>query len=142
MGHPPHFIVLSNLISGILRLCRSQLILNLRLRPTRQWGKLSGAFAGGAAAGETLLYTFNPALAGTVGGAAGNLAKQGINNLTGAQHGFDSGDFLIDTSSGFVTGLIPDGGTALKGIAGKLEKGLPGAMGAGLLDAAKRIICN
>jgi RHS repeat-associated protein len=101
-----------------------------------------GAFAGGAAAGETLLYTFNPALAGTVGGAAGNLAKQGINNLTGAQHGFDSGDFLIDTSSGFVTGLIPDGGTALKGIAGKLEKGLPGAMGAGLLDAAKRIICN
>jgi RHS repeat-associated protein len=98
-----------------------------------------GAAAGGAVAGVVLTSTGNLYLAGAAGGAAGNLVKQGINNLTGEQDGFNVGDFAGDTGLGFATGLVPDGNSALKGLAGDLEKKLPGAFGAGLGDAAKRI---
>jgi RHS repeat-associated protein len=71
------------------------------------WEDYAGAFVGGAASGETLLYTGNPWLAGAAGGAAGNLTKQGLKNLTGKQCGFDWGSLAYDTGTGALTGLIP-----------------------------------
>ncbi len=71
------------------------------------WEDYVGSAVGGAAAGETLLYTGNPILAGAAGGAVGNLTKQGLNNLTGRQCGFDPGSFAFDTGVGGLTGLIP-----------------------------------
>ena len=70
------------------------------------WESYVGAAAGGAAAGETLLYTGNPWAAGAAGGAVGNLTKQGLENLTGTSSGFDWGDFLFETGSGTLTGGI------------------------------------
>ena len=71
------------------------------------WEDYAGSAVGGAAAGETLLYTANPILAGLAGGAAGNLTKQGLKNLTGAQCGFDAGGFAYDTAAGGIGGAIP-----------------------------------
>lgn len=72
------------------------------------WEDYAGAFVGGAAAGETLLYTGNPVLAGAAGGAAGNLTKQGLKNLTGEQCGFDWGSLAYDTGTGAAIGwLVP-----------------------------------
>jgi len=74
-----------------------------------------GAAVGGAAGGETLLYSGNPFLAGAVGGFTGNLATQGVNNLSGRQAGLDGTSILIDTGLGALTGFIP-GRPKIKGI--------------------------
>lgn len=71
------------------------------------WEDYAGAFVGGAAAGETLLYTANPFLAGAAGGAAGNGSKQWLKNQTGKQCGYDAGSVFFDTATGGLTGLIP-----------------------------------
>jgi hypothetical protein len=52
--------------------------------------------------------------AGVVGGATGNLVTQGANNLTGAQQGFNSTSFYLDTSvGGLSAGLFSVGGSTL-----------------------------
>ena len=48
------------------------------------WGGPVGTGMGGAAAGETLLYTGNPVLAGMAGGAVGNATTQGLRMASGA----------------------------------------------------------
>jgi hypothetical protein len=69
----------------------------------------------------------------------GNLVKQDINKLTGSQNKFNGMGLRRDTVIGLLTGFIPEGGTALKGAAGKLEKGLTGAVGGAIGDAAGRL---
>jgi RHS repeat-associated protein len=71
------------------------------------WADYAAAAVGGAAGGETLLYTANPFLAGAAGGLAGNLTGQGLKNLTGRQCGFDAWSALFDTAFGAATGFIP-----------------------------------
>ena len=71
------------------------------------WEDYAGAFVGGAAAGETLLYTGNPYLAGAAGGAAGNITKQGLKNATGKQCGFDGASLAFDTGAGALAGRLP-----------------------------------
>ncbi len=71
------------------------------------WEDYTGAFVGGAVAGETLLYTANPFLAGAAGGAAGNLTTQGLKLATGKQDSFDATSLVIDTGLGAATGFIP-----------------------------------
>ena len=66
-----------------------------------------GAFVGGAAGGETLLYTANPFLAGAVGGAASNALTQGLKMISGKQKCFDAKSFAFDTAFGAATGFIP-----------------------------------
>jgi hypothetical protein len=66
-----------------------------------------GGLVGGATAGETLLYTANPFLAGASGGLAGNLTTQGFKNLSGKQCGIDIGSAGFDTAFGALTGFIP-----------------------------------
>jgi hypothetical protein len=51
----------------------------------------------------------------------------------------DGGGLARDTAIGLATGLIPEGGTGLKGAAGKAEKGLTGAVGGAIGDAAGKI---
>jgi RHS repeat-associated protein len=70
------------------------------------WEDYVGSAIGGAATGEALLYT-GPIAAGAIGGAATNLSKQGLKNLTGKQCGFDGKSLLFDTGIGGATGLIP-----------------------------------
>ncbi|MBP7989021.1 RHS repeat-associated core domain-containing protein [Candidatus Neomicrothrix sp.] len=77
------------------------------------WEHYAGAAIGGAAGGEALLYT-GPIGAGAVGGAATNLAKQGLLNLTGKQDGFDPVSLAADTAVGAATGLIP--GAKVQGV--------------------------
>lgn len=66
-----------------------------------------GAAIGGAAAGETLLYTANPFLAGAAGGLAANLSSQGMKLLTGKQCEINIRSAVFDTAFGGLTGLIP-----------------------------------
>lgn len=70
------------------------------------WEDYLGAAVGGAVAGETLLYTANPFLAGAAGGLAGNLTAQGLKNLSGKQCGIDAGSALFDTGFGAATGFL------------------------------------
>ena len=82
------------------------------------WQDVVGAAVGGAAGGETLLYTANPFLAGAAGGAAGNLATQGLNLATGKATEFSGTSLAVDTGVGALTGFIP--GVKVQGItAGK-----------------------
>lgn len=67
----------------------------------------AGSAVGGATAGETLLYTANPFLAGAAGGLAGNLTTQGLNNHYGKQCGIDFISATVDTAFGTATGFIP-----------------------------------
>lgn len=71
------------------------------------WRDYVGAAVGGAAGGETLLYTANPFLAGAAGGLAANLTTQGLNLAFGEQCKFDLGSTVVDTSFGALTGFIP-----------------------------------
>ena len=70
------------------------------------WQDYIAAGAGGAAAGEALLYT-GPVGAGIAGGATANLVKQGLYWASGEQEGFDFGSLAFDTTVGGATGLIP-----------------------------------
>nr|MDQ5839414.1 RHS repeat-associated core domain-containing protein [Acidobacteriota bacterium] len=72
------------------------------------WEDYAGAAVGGAATGETFLYTGNPFLAGAAGGAAGNLTTQGLKNLTGKQCGFDTAGFIYETGAGGIESVIGD----------------------------------
>jgi type VI secretion system secreted protein VgrG len=71
------------------------------------WRDYVGAAVGGAVAGETLLYTANPIVAGAAGGLVSNLTTQAVNIATGVQCEFDFGSTVFDTSFGALTGLIP-----------------------------------
>jgi RHS repeat-associated protein len=77
------------------------------------WEDYVGAAVGGAAAGETLLYTANPIIAGAVGGASANLATQGLKLASGNQQWTDvslgnrAASLAVDTGLGAATGLIP-----------------------------------
>ena len=71
------------------------------------WEDYAGSAVGGAAAGEVLLYTANPVLAGAAGGLVGNVTGQGLNYATGNQSGIDAGSAFFDTALGAATGLIP-----------------------------------
>lgn len=80
---------------------------DLLTRKLSGWEDYAGAAFGGAVAGETLLYTANPFLAGAAGGLAGNLAGQALKNLSGRQCGLDVGSAGFDMAFGVLTGLIP-----------------------------------
>ncbi|MCS7091722.1 MAG: RHS repeat-associated core domain-containing protein, partial [Limisphaera sp.] len=71
------------------------------------WEDYVGAFVGGAAGGETLLYTANPFLAGAAGGAAAKLTSQGLKLATGKQTSFNATSLAVDTGLGAATGFIP-----------------------------------
>jgi RHS repeat-associated protein len=71
------------------------------------WEDYTGAAAGGAVSGETLLYTANPILAGAAGGMAGNLVTQGAKLATNKQCEFDTGSLFFDTGIGALAGKIP-----------------------------------
>jgi RHS repeat-associated protein len=64
------------------------------------WEAYVGAGMGGAAAGETLLYTGNPILAGMAGGAVGNATTQGLRMASGTQQSFDLSSLAIATGAG------------------------------------------
>ena len=78
------------------------------------WQDYVGAAVGGAAGGETLLYTANPIAAGAVGGLTGNLTTQGLNLATDRQQSFSPISTVIDTSIGAAAGFIP--GFRIQGI--------------------------
>ncbi len=61
-----------------------------------------------------------------------------MNNATGAQNGYDGSEFRKDGLMGAATGLILEGGSALKGAAGEFERGLPVAVGGALGDSFRR----
>jgi hypothetical protein len=77
------------------------------------WEDYVGAAVGGAAGGETLLYTANPFIAGAVGGAAANLSTQGLKLASGSQQWGDVSvgsrvtSLAVDTGLGAATGFIP-----------------------------------
>ena len=77
------------------------------------WENYAGSAIGGAAGGESLLYT-GPIGAGAVGGAATSLSTQGLKYLTGKQTQFDFQDLAVSTTVGAATGLIP--GFKIRGI--------------------------
>ena len=75
-------------------------------------GEFSGTQAyvtsalGGAIAGETLLYTGNPVLAGAAGAFTTNLSNQAIDNIQGEKSGINRTSLAVDTAIGAATGLI------------------------------------
>lgn len=78
------------------------------------WETYTGAAVGGAAAGETLLYTANPILAGAAGGFASSSTKQGLHALQGETTLSEAGkDILLTTALGGVAGAIPSASNAL-----------------------------
>jgi RHS repeat-associated protein len=100
------------------------------------WGAYGGAAVGGAVAGWVVSTTGNPYLAGAAGGMAGNLVKQGINNVTGKQNGADTGGFITDTLVGGATGVIPEAAATANGVAGEIQKGIPAATAGAVAAAA------
>jgi RHS repeat-associated protein len=92
------------------------------------WEDYAGAAAGGAAFGETMLYTANPWLAGAAAGAAGNATTQVLRYFSGKQDSFDVNGFAVSTASGFVGGGVgartfgalagPSGQATFRAIAG------------------------
>ena len=70
------------------------------------WEADVGAGMGGAAAGETLLYTGNPILAGMAGGAVGNATTQGLRMASGAQPSFDLSSLVIATGVGGLSAAL------------------------------------
>ena len=69
-------------------------------------GDYVGAAVGGAAAGEVILYTGNPFLAGAAGGFVGNAVGQGIDDMTGSKDSFDFTSLALDTAVGGLTGKL------------------------------------
>jgi len=105
------------------------------------WSNYTGAIVGGAASGETLLYTANPVAAGAVGGGVSNLVTQGIDIKTGKKDGFDFGDFTFDTVLGGVLGKIPTvkvpGITQGRGSAAQVFKQMRTKLQKGLVESIK-----
>jgi RHS repeat-associated protein len=117
------------------------------------WENYVGAAVGGAAYGETLLYTANPWLAGGAAGAAGDLTTQRLRWASGKQQGIDWAQFGVATTAGFIGGglggtvfsrLAGPGGQATfravagAGIAGGVSAGAIGGAYQGALQAATR----
>jgi RHS repeat-associated protein len=75
------------------------------------WEDYTGSFVGGAVGGELLLYT-GPVVAGMAGGAASNITKQGLKNISGKQCGLDPYSYILDTA----LGGIPFPGLEINGI--------------------------
>ena len=72
---------------------------------------LIGSTIGGAVTGGTIGLTGGASLlaiggAAGLGGATGNLAKQGTGNLLGEQQGFNTGEFVQDTAFSAIAGPI------------------------------------
>jgi RHS repeat-associated protein len=95
------------------------------------WETYAGAAVGGAAYGETLLYTANQWAAGAVGGAVTNGTTQALQMTFGEREEFDYVSFAADTAVGTLTGFIPGNktasGTYFKGI---VTRGWDGNIGA------------
>ncbi len=120
IGYDDAVFAAGGAIGGLI----SQGISDLITGKVSSWEKYSGAAVGGAVAGETLLYTGNPWIAGAAGGAATSLTQQGLENInskinTGEWSGFDVGDLAFSIGSGtLLGGIIP--GAKINGIsAGK-----------------------
>jgi RHS repeat-associated protein len=73
----------------------------------------AAAAIGGAVGGEALLYT-GPVGAGALGGAAGNLARQGFNHLKNKSCKWSWGSFAFESGLGAGLGLF--GGVSAKGL--------------------------
>jgi type VI secretion system secreted protein VgrG len=71
------------------------------------WEDYAGAAIGGAVAGEVLLYTANPFLAGAAGGAFSNIAGQTLKFISGSDCEIEIGSLIFDTTFGAATGFIP-----------------------------------
>ncbi|MFZ5597479.1 MAG: RHS repeat domain-containing protein [Bacillota bacterium] len=81
------------------------------LKPRSSWEDYTGSFIGGAAGGETLLYTANPLAAGLVSGATSNAATQGLKMISGKQENFEVGELIKDTA---ISGVVGKFGGELK----------------------------
>ena len=76
---------------------------------THTMQQYAGIAAGGAAAGETLLYTGNPIAAGAVQGCVTEATTEGLNIVSGVPGAhWDPGAILGQTVLGGVEGAIPD----------------------------------
>jgi type VI secretion system secreted protein VgrG len=93
-------------IGGALAGVAGQAISDWLNGETSGWEDYVGSAVGGAVFGETLLYA-GPVVAGLAGGAATNLTKQGLKNITGKQCGFNWTSLGVDTAIGGATGFIP-----------------------------------
>jgi RHS repeat-associated protein len=72
------------------------------------WEDYTGAAVGGAVTGALVANFVPPAIAGGIGGAAGNLTKQTLNHFAKGCN-FDAGDLAADTVIGAATGaIVPD----------------------------------
>jgi RHS repeat-associated protein len=72
------------------------------------WETYAGAAAGGAAAGEALLYTANPIFAGMAGGAVSSSVKEGIYALEGKTNiSYALYDIFSSTALGIATSFLP-----------------------------------
>ncbi len=80
---------------------------NVATGSEHHWQDYVGAAVGGAVAGEVLLYTANPFIAGAAGGAAANVTNQTLNIATGRQESFNLSSLAVDTGVGALTGFIP-----------------------------------
>lgn len=70
------------------------------------WTDYAGAAIGGALAGEALLY-LGPVAAGAIGGAATNVAKQGLKYLADEDCEFNWDSLAFDTAVGGAIGYLP-----------------------------------
>jgi len=83
------------------------------------WEAYVGSAIGGAVAGEVLLYTGNPILAGGAGGLTSDLTKQGLENVhslvkTGKWSGYNPWDTVASTGFGLLGGRV--GAPKIRGI--------------------------
>jgi RHS repeat-associated protein len=99
--------------AGALVGLAAQGLTDLMFRDISSVSDYAAAAVGGAVAGELLLYT-GPLAAGYLGAATGNLARQGLYNLTGKQRGFDHESLGVEALIGTATGVIP--GVRMRGI--------------------------
>ena len=89
---------------------------------TSSWQDYTASALGGAAAGETLLYTANPFAAGAAAGVTSNLSRQGLNAMSGAGSNFDLGGLITETAlSSLLSGV---GGTVSNKLSPLIQDGL------------------
>ncbi len=87
----------------------SQLISDIIAGEFSSWQQYLASGIGGAVTGETLLYTANPWLAGTAGGAATNFTKFGLDYLSGEEPCFNLSDLVADMGIGALSSLLANG---------------------------------
>lgn len=110
------------------------------------WEEYAGAAVNGAVAGEVLLYTANPVLAGAAGGLAGNVTTQGLRILNHKQDSFSICSMLIETGLGALGGKAGElfgslFGKGMRAIAGRMAGEADSAI-AGAADDAARDVAN